>query len=107
MLQCSRPSRCSLRRRRKCRPEQQRKPTLIRRSNSLINYRLPPDYWAHYARNVRALTEPQLAAAAKKFVRPDEVIWIIVGDLKKVEQGIRELGYGDIIRLDSNGEPMK
>lgn len=72
----------------------------------LINYRLPPDYWAHYARNVRALTEPQLAAAAKKFVWPDEVIWIIVGDLKKVDKGIRELGYGEIIRLNADGEPM-
>ncbi|HEX8853456.1 MAG TPA: pitrilysin family protein [Pyrinomonadaceae bacterium] len=73
----------------------------------LVNYGLPPDYWSHYARNVRALTEPQLSTASQKFVRPDEVIWIVVGDLRKVEAGVRQLGYGEVIRLDANGEPLR
>jgi zinc protease len=70
----------------------------------MINYSLPADHWARYAGNIRVLTEPQLNAAAKKFVRPDEVIWIIVGDLKKVESGIRELHIGEVIRLNADGE---
>jgi zinc protease len=71
-----------------------------------LNYGLPTDYWAHYAEHVRALSEPQLAAAARKFVRPEEVIWIVVGDLQKVEKGIRELNYGEVVRLNPDGEPM-
>lgn len=73
---------------------------------SLINLNLPNDYWSRYAGNMRALTEPQLNAAAKKFVRPNEIIWIVVGDLKKVEKGIRELNLGEVIRLDANGNPL-
>jgi hypothetical protein len=53
---------------------------------------------------MRGLTEAQLAGAAKKFIHPDEVIWIVVGDLAKVEKGIRELGYGEIVRLNADGE---
>jgi zinc protease len=68
----------------------------------IVNYGLPQDHWQSYARNVRALTEAQFAAASKKFVRPDEVIWIVVGDLRKVETGIRELGFGEVIRLDAD-----
>jgi zinc protease len=31
------------------------------------------------------------------------MIWLIVGDLKKVEAGIRELNFGEIIKLDADG----
>ena len=72
----------------------------------MINYGLPIDYWSRYGSNVRLLTEPQLNEAAKKFVHPNEVIWVVVGDLKKVEQGVRELGFGEVIRLNVDGEPL-
>jgi zinc protease len=73
----------------------------------LINHGAPDDYWAHYADNVRALTEADLAAAAGKYIRPGEVIWIVVGDLQKVEPGLRELDYGTLVRLDAEGRPQK
>ncbi|HEY0657936.1 MAG TPA: pitrilysin family protein, partial [Pyrinomonadaceae bacterium] len=73
---------------------------------SMINYGLPNDYWSRYAGNMRSLTEPQLAAAASKFVRPGEVVWIVIGDLRKIESGIRELNLGEVIRLDASGEPI-
>ncbi|MGH9903315.1 MAG: M16 family metallopeptidase, partial [Pyrinomonadaceae bacterium] len=72
----------------------------------MINYGLPADYWSRYAGGVRVLTEPQLNTAAKKFVRPGEVIWIVVGDLRKIEKGVRELGFGEVIRLNADGEPV-
>jgi zinc protease len=53
---------------------------------------------------MRGLTESQLDAAAKKFVRPDELIWVVVGDLSKIETGIRELNYGEVIHLNADGE---
>ncbi|MEZ5425155.1 MAG: pitrilysin family protein [Pyrinomonadaceae bacterium] len=73
----------------------------------LVNYDLPDDYWANYGGAMRNLTETDLAAAGKKFVHPGEVIWLVVGDLEKVEKGIRELGYGEVIRLDPDGQPVK
>lgn len=71
---------------------------------NLINFGLPNDYWSRYAGNIRALTEQQLDSAARKFIRPDEVIWIVVGDLSKVEKGVRELGFGEVIKLNADGE---
>lgn len=58
------------------------------------------DYYTNYARNVRTLTADAINAAGKKIIRPEEVIWVIVGDLKKVEAGIRELGLGEVVRYD-------
>ena len=57
-----------------------------------------------YAKNVRALDEKALADAAKVFIRPDEMVWLIVGDLEKVEAGIRELKFGEVVRLDESGK---
>ena len=73
----------------------------------LVNYKLADDYWAKYGANMRGLTEAQLSEAAKKFVRPDEIIWIVIGDLSKIEKGIGELNFGEIIKLDANGQPIK
>lgn len=73
----------------------------------LINYNLPNDYWSKYSTNMRGLTESQLAAAGKKFVQPDEIIWLIVGDISKIENGIRSLDYGEVIKLNADGEVIK
>lgn len=73
---------------------------------NLVNFGLPDNYWSNYSGNMRNLTETQLATAASKFIRPNEIVWIIVGDMKKVENGIRELNLGEIIRLDADGQPI-
>lgn len=72
----------------------------------MINYQLPADYWSTYAGKVRSLTEKELNDAAKKFIRPDELIWLIVGDVKKIESGIRELKLGEVVHLDADGKIM-
>ena len=33
---------------------------------------------------------------------PKEVIWLVVGDLAKVEAGIRDLKFGEVIRLEAH-----
>ena len=59
-----------------------------------------------YSRRVRTLSEDNLATAAKRFVRPDDVVWIVVGDLAQVELGIRELNLGEVIKVDADGRPL-
>jgi zinc protease len=76
-------------------------------AEDLVGYGYPPEYYYDYASNVRALKEADLAAAAARFIHPERVVWIVVGDLKKVEAGIRELGYGELVRLDADGRPVK
>jgi zinc protease len=76
-------------------------------ATQLLNFGYPDDYFAGYAGRVRALTESDLAAAAKKFIHPEETIWVVVGDLAQVEQGIRDLNLGEIVRIDGDGRPLQ
>jgi zinc protease len=77
---------------------------LERAAADITAFGYPDDYYAKYASNVRALTGPALADAAAAFIRPGEVVWMIVGDLKKVEAGIRSLDLGEVVRLDAGGK---
>jgi zinc protease len=71
-----------------------------------INLKLPDNYWSDYAGNIGNLSAPQLAAAARKFVRPEQLTWLVIGDLRKIEQGVRELNWGDVLVLDAEGNPV-
>ena len=53
----------------------------------IVNYGYPDDYFATYATNVRALDETGLADGRAQFIRPDEVVWIVVGDLAQGRGG--------------------
>lgn len=74
---------------------------------SSVNLGLPDDYWQGYAGRLRGLTAPQLAAASGKFVKPDNITWLIIGDLRKIEAGVRSLNWGEVVVLDSEGKPLR
>ena len=49
------------------------------------------------------ITLDQVRAAANKYVRPGDSALILVGDLSKIEEGIRSLNLGDVVVLDVEG----
>lgn len=71
-----------------------------------VNLGLPDDHWAGYSAKVRQLNEAQLAQAAAKFVQPDDLVWVVIGDLRKIEAGVRDLGWGEVTVLDADGVPV-
>ena len=71
-----------------------------------LNLGLPDDYWSGYSAKLRQLEPAQLAGAAGKFVQPDELVWVVIGDLRKIEAGVRELGWGEVTVLDTDGKPV-
>ena len=72
-------------------------------AESMVAYGYAPDYYEKLAANVRALTENDLAAAAARFIKPERVSWVVVGDLAKVEAGIRATGLGEVVVVDADG----
>ena len=72
----------------------------------IVNYRYPDTYFSTFAARVRALSEQDLATAAAKYIRPAEVVWLIVGDLAQVEAGVRQLDLGEVVRLDADGREI-
>jgi predicted Zn-dependent peptidase len=67
------------------------------------HYGRPYNYAETLADKYKSLTPAILQTAAQENLRPDAMIWIIVGDLEKIEQNIRDLELGDIEVWDANG----
>jgi zinc protease len=71
----------------------------------IVRFGWPDDYFVTYPERVRALTQTDLQQAASQFVHPAHLIWIVVGDRSKVQAGIRNLGWGALHLLDTDGRP--
>jgi zinc protease len=71
----------------------------------IVAFGLDDRYFETYADNVRAQTAATVTAAAAKTVRPDRLVWVIVGDRAKIEPAIRELNLGELHFVDADGNP--
>ncbi|MBX5494368.1 MAG: insulinase family protein, partial [Bryobacteraceae bacterium] len=80
---------------------------LLGHVTEIVRFGLPDDYFQTYAQKVRSVSREQVMAVAEKVVQPDKLIWVVVGDRSKIEQGIRELGIGEISVLDADGKPVQ
>jgi zinc protease len=70
---------------------------------SLIEYRLPQDYYETLIPKLLAITTDEANPLAHRLIQPDRQIWIVVGDLNKIEAGIRELNVADVRKIDADG----
>jgi zinc protease len=72
---------------------------------SLVVYGLPDTYFNDYIGKVNAVTLDDVNRVATKYLDPEKMAIVIVGDRKVVEGGLKELGY-PITILDTEGNPV-
>jgi zinc protease len=75
--------------------------------SQILQYGLPEDYFNTFTEKVLALTPESANQIAKKFILPDHLVWVVVGDMNKVEAGIRELNLGEIHKIDADGNAVQ
>ncbi len=73
----------------------------------MVIYGYPQDYFDTYPGRVKGLTLEQVSKAAKDALRPEGVVWVVVGDGAKVAPKLKELGYGQVRLIDADGNPAK
>jgi zinc protease len=69
---------------------------ISRRLEDALVYKLPDDYFAKYVQNIQAVTAADVQRVAQKYIKPDHLAVVIVGDLKVIEPGVRALNLGPI-----------
>ena len=80
---------------------------VLRDITEIVAYELPDDYWDTYSDRVRNLSLEQIAESAESVIKPNNIIWVVVGDREKIEPRIRELELGEIIHLDADGNLLE
>jgi zinc protease len=69
-------------------------------------YNRPDDYVQTLKSRIEGQTDAAVEAAAKQIIHPNQLTWVIVGDLAKIESPIRALKLGKVQVLDADGKPV-
>lgn len=78
------------------------KAAFIRR---ILDYNLPANYTQKQAEILKSMTPEQLHALAAKYLNPDKINILLVGDKAKILPGVQKLGY-EVVELDTEGNKV-
>ncbi|MGB8193515.1 MAG: pitrilysin family protein, partial [Chitinophagaceae bacterium] len=72
----------------------------------MLKYNLPANYVQTQNKLLQAMTKKDIDALAKKWIKPELMNMLLVGDKAKILAGLQRLGY-PIIELDTEGQPTQ
>jgi len=62
-------------------------------------YNLPPSYFSGFVSKILSVNGKDVNGASKKYIVPDLMIVVVVGDKAKIEEGIKKLNLGELKNL--------
>jgi zinc protease len=71
-----------------------------RRLYEIAKYELPLDTWEKRVRAIEGTTVDDMVRLGGEYVKPDELLIVVVGDASKIEPGLEELAVGEVSVLD-------
>jgi zinc protease len=71
---------------------------------AIVQYGFADDYVRTLKTRLEQQREADIRALAKELIQPERITWVIVGDLRQIEQPVRKLGLGEVKILDADGQ---
>ncbi|MET0320764.1 MAG: pitrilysin family protein [Duganella sp.] len=71
--------------------------------STILQYQLPEDYYNTVTAKITAMTPADANALAARIIAPGKLVWVVVGDLNKIEAGVRQLNLGEVRKIDGDG----
>jgi zinc protease len=65
------------------------------------------DFYNNYVEQIELVTQADVQRVARKYINPDRVSIVVVGDRKQIEGGIGKLGIGEVLLRDMYGRPIQ
>ncbi len=75
--------------------------------SNISDYGWNADYVKDRENVVNTMTKERIAALANKYVNPEKMIWLVVGDAETQFDRMKELGYGEPVLLNKRQEKIK
>lgn len=70
---------------------------ISRALHGIAKYGLPLDAWEREVGTIEGITPDEAARLGGKYVKPDELLIVVVGDRAAIEEGLRELALGEVV----------
>lgn len=71
----------------------------------MLQYNLPANYVDQQNKILQHITKPEIDALAKKWINPNKLNIVLVGDKARILPGLQKTGY-DIVELNTDGKPV-
>ncbi|MGK7391804.1 MAG: insulinase family protein [Candidatus Cyclobacteriaceae bacterium M2_1C_046] len=68
-------------------------------------FNLPQDYYANYVKNIQQVSQEEVMATAKKYIQPDNMYIIAVGNADEIKNGLSR--FGEVQLYDMYGDRQK
>ena len=75
--------------------------------SEIATYDLPFDYIKNEENIVRDMNVDSHNELVKKYIKPNEMIYLVIGDKKTQFSGLKSLGFGNPIQIDREGKKIK
>ena len=75
--------------------------------SNVSNYGWNANYIKDREEVVKNITKERISALANQYVNPNKMIWLIVGDAATQLEGMKELGFGEVILLNKTIDKIK
>jgi zinc protease len=72
----------------------------LRILHAMSRYGWPADYMAQRTKLVEGMTVERIGELAEMYIKPDQMIYLVVGDAATQRERLKELGFGDPIALN-------
>jgi zinc protease len=72
----------------------------------ILEYNLPANYVELQNKILQGMTPEQIKATAAKYISPEKLNILLVGDKARIIDGVKKLGY-EIVELDADGNMME
>jgi predicted Zn-dependent peptidase len=73
----------------------------------MITFGWPDDYVRTLKARLEAQTDDAVRAAARESLDPGRLTWVVIGDLKAIEQPVRALDLGEVRVVDADGRIVR
>ncbi|MEW5251253.1 M16 family metallopeptidase [Microbulbifer sp. 2201CG32-9] len=74
--------------------------------SNMVKYDRPLDYMDSYAEQIRSADLNTIHDLARSTIKPEQFVWVIVGDKEKIAGKIQSLNIGPITEIDADGKPV-
>jgi zinc protease len=71
----------------------------------ILDYNLPANYIEQQNKILKSMTKEQLKATSNRFIQPNKMNILLVGDKAKIMDGVKKLGY-EVVELDADGKKV-
>jgi len=67
---------------------------------TMQTFNRPDTFIEDYKKMLDGLQLTEIQKVSNEYLKPEQLIWVVIGDLATIEKGIRELNIGEVIILD-------